>query len=79
MIGRRIRRPVASRLSSLFTCRDWLCLAVPGAKNESAPQVAPFYWGIKDVQFEKRQGWTRAMLKRVAKSFKAKAKHFNDS
>jgi len=40
-----------------------------GAKNETAPQVAPFYWGIKDVQFEKRSGWTRAMLKRVSKSY----------
>eukprot|EP00439_Symbiodinium_sp_Y106_P007830 s3013_g1.t1 len=41
-----------------------------GAKNDTAPQVAPFYFGIKDVQFEKRPGWTKAMLKRVAKSFK---------
>ncbi|CAK9013894.1 unnamed protein product [Durusdinium trenchii] len=40
-----------------------------GAKNATAPQVAPFYWGIKDVQFERRPGWTRKMLQRVAKSF----------
>eukprot|EP00435_Cladocopium_sp_Y103_P056574 s539_g19.t1 len=44
-----------------------------GAKNDTAPQVAPFYWGIKDVQFEKRPGWTRAMLKRVSKSYKVPA------
>lgn len=41
-----------------------------GAKNESAPQIAPFYWGIKDVQYEKRPGWKKAMLKRVAKNFR---------
>ncbi|CAE7389712.1 hspbap1, partial [Symbiodinium natans] len=41
-----------------------------GAKNDTAPQIAPFYWGIKDVQFERRPGWTKAMLRRVAKSFK---------
>eukprot|EP00931_Biecheleriopsis_adriatica_P006720 TRINITY_DN108084_c0_g1_i1.p1 TRINITY_DN108084_c0_g1~~TRINITY_DN108084_c0_g1_i1.p1 ORF type:complete len:455 (+),score=78.03 TRINITY_DN108084_c0_g1_i1:80-1444(+) len=41
-----------------------------GANNDSAPQVAPFYWGIKDVQYERRPGWKQSMLKRVAQSCK---------
>lgn len=41
-----------------------------GAENDTAPQIAPFYWGIKDVQYEKRSGWQMSMLKRVAQNFK---------
>ncbi|CAE8603552.1 unnamed protein product, partial [Polarella glacialis] len=32
---------------------DWMAKATSsGAKSEDAPQLAPFYWGIKDVQYD---------------------------
>eukprot|EP00928_Gymnodinium_smaydae_P016364 TRINITY_DN16121_c0_g4_i1.p1 TRINITY_DN16121_c0_g4~~TRINITY_DN16121_c0_g4_i1.p1 ORF type:complete len:480 (+),score=78.88 TRINITY_DN16121_c0_g4_i1:58-1440(+) len=56
---------------------DWLNDKTPsGAENASAPQIAPFYWGIKDVQYEQRPGWKMSMLKRVAKNFRVP--HFMD-
>lgn len=39
-----------------------------GAKDTEAPQLAPFYWGIKDVQFadaRRSKTWKRSMLKKV--------------
>lgn len=50
---------------------DWQNVDSPsGAKNEFAPQIAPYYWGIKDVQYEMQAGWNKGMLKRLAKGFK---------
>jgi len=50
---------------------SWMSDTTPsGAENETAPQIAPFYWGIKDVQYEQRPGWKVSMLKRVAENFK---------
>eukprot|EP00929_Paragymnodinium_shiwhaense_P007233 TRINITY_DN111166_c0_g1_i1.p1 TRINITY_DN111166_c0_g1~~TRINITY_DN111166_c0_g1_i1.p1 ORF type:complete len:465 (+),score=121.68 TRINITY_DN111166_c0_g1_i1:73-1467(+) len=41
-----------------------------GAANDTAPQIAPFYWGIKDVQYEQRKGWKKSMLKRIRNNYK---------
>lgn len=43
-----------------------------GAKDAAAPQVAPFYWGIKDVQYQdaaRSPTWRKSMLKKVQQSF----------
>jgi len=48
---------------------DWMKQANPsGAADEEAPQKAPFYWGIKDVQYNDggtSPTWRKAMLQKV--------------
>mmetsp|Transcript_6758 Transcript_6758/g.25412 ORF Transcript_6758/g.25412 Transcript_6758/m.25412 type:complete len:477 (+) Transcript_6758:61-1491(+) len=48
---------------------DWMdSKTASGAKDKDAPQVAPFYWGIKDVQYpdaQRSKTWKKAMLKKV--------------
>jgi len=51
----------------------WTDKDIPtGVANQEAPALAPFYWGIKDVQYEDAafHSWKKAMLTRVQKSFK---------
>ena len=39
-----------------------------GAKDPKAPQLSPFYWGIKDLQYDDAPNprtWTQRMLKKV--------------
>eukprot|EP00927_Polykrikos_kofoidii_P028133 TRINITY_DN24617_c0_g1_i1.p1 TRINITY_DN24617_c0_g1~~TRINITY_DN24617_c0_g1_i1.p1 ORF type:complete len:517 (+),score=68.06 TRINITY_DN24617_c0_g1_i1:105-1553(+) len=53
---------------------DWQSTKTPtGVASAEAPELAPFYWGIKDVQYDdgwKSPTWKKSMLKRVQKSFK---------
>ncbi|CAK0853708.1 unnamed protein product [Prorocentrum cordatum] len=48
---------------------DWLgAERKSGAKDADAPKVAPFYWGIKDVQYsdaQRSKTWKKAMLKKA--------------
>merc|ERR1712176_1436564 len=48
---------------------DWLKKQSPsGAADEEAPKVAPFYWGIKDVQYpdaHRSKTWKKAMRKKA--------------
>lgn len=53
---------------------DWReAKTTSGAKDKDAPQLAPFYWGIKDVQYEdayRSRTWKKSMLKRVQEHVK---------
>jgi len=53
---------------------DWLgAERKSGAKDADAPKVAPFYWGIKDVQYsdaQRSKTWKKAMLKKVQEHVK---------
>lgn len=53
---------------------DWMQQANPsGAADKQAPQKAPFYWGIKDVQYNdggQSRTWRKAMLEKVRKNTK---------
>uniref|UniRef100_A0A7S1LHZ8 Bifunctional lysine-specific demethylase and histidyl-hydroxylase n=1 Tax=Alexandrium catenella TaxID=2925 RepID=A0A7S1LHZ8_ALECA len=47
-----------------------------GAKDKDAPQFAPYYWGIKDVQYRdahRSKTWKQAMLKKVQEHVKLPA------
>ena len=51
---------------------DWKSAGNPsGAADPKAPQKAPFYWGIKDVQYAHEGGisptWRMSMLEKVRK------------
>lgn len=51
---------------------NWADTRTPsGAADPEAPQVAPFYWGIKDLQYEdahRSKTWKKNMLKKVQES-----------
>jgi len=59
---------------------NWLdSKASSGAKDKEAPQVAPFYWGIKDVQYadaHRSKTWKKSMLKKVQEH--VRLPHFMD-
>jgi len=53
---------------------DWMDKNTPsGAADNNAPQKAPFYWGIKDVQYndgQQSRTWRKSMLEKVRKHTK---------
>jgi len=51
---------------------SWLdTRSASGAADQEAPKVAPFYWGIKDIQYgEGSRTWKKSMLKKVRKNLR---------
>jgi len=58
--------------SSAVLSSNWEHSKTPsGAKDDDAPATAPYYWGIKDIQYDDAHTsptWKQSMLKRVQKS-----------